>query len=103
MSSQKIPEIWLERFLLDELEPNEAEQVRRAVASDPAVAQKLNQLRQSGEALLSRYPPDRFSAKIRDRMVSPAEQKRGPVRSLFFSPGLKETSRTGLASTNSAW
>ncbi len=30
MTSDKIPEIWLERFLLDELPPNEAEQVRQA-------------------------------------------------------------------------
>ncbi|RPJ55740.1 MAG: hypothetical protein EHM23_25255 [Acidobacteria bacterium] len=86
MSSHEIPEIWLERFLLDELPPNEAEQVRRAVASDPVVAQKLDQLRQSGEELLRRYPPGLFTAKIRDRMP-PAEPRRAPaVRSVFFSP-----------------
>ncbi len=87
MSGEKIPDIWLERFLLNELPPAEAEQVRAALASDPALAKSLAELRRTGAELLRRHPPAEMKRTVFERIQSSRGEKSSAVFSrLFFSP-----------------
>jgi len=87
MSVEKIPDVWLERYLLNELAPGKKQRVKQALASDPAVLQRLEELRRSNEELLREYPPDEVRTRISDRIQGEAGAKRRlGVSRLFLSP-----------------
>jgi hypothetical protein len=58
----------LERFLLDELPPDEAEAVWRAREADEQVSVRLRAIERSDAEILARHPPEVMAARIRARL-----------------------------------
>ena len=75
------PDWKLERYLLEELPAEEMEQIRGSASVDQALAQRLQDLRQSGEEILARYAPERMSRQIQRRLMGPAVLDLAPRRS----------------------
>ncbi len=87
MNAEKIPGIWLERYLLDELPSPEREQVSRALILDKRLAARLEELRASGDDLLRRLPPEQIAEQIARGVQQKAPHTaRGSILNLAFSP-----------------
>lgn len=53
----QIPDRWLERYVVGELDDARRREVEAARAADPEVARRLDALLRSNEEILARYPP----------------------------------------------
>lgn len=73
-----VPDWKLERYLLEELPPAEAEAVAALAEADPEVRARLEVLRASNLELLQRYPARWMSRQIERRLEAPA-QTTGPA------------------------
>src|SRR5215203_4846910 len=69
-----VPDILLEQYRLDELQPADAARVRAALAADPAVGERLAALEMSDQAIGQLYPPETFADRVRP--VSEASPRR---------------------------
>jgi hypothetical protein len=58
----------LEQYLLNELPPEEMEQVRQAAETDQSVRMRLGDLQRSNQELLERYPSERMARQISQRL-----------------------------------
>ncbi len=67
-----IPDWMLERFRLDELVPAERAQVEQALAADPALRSRLEQLDADSREILATYPAARFAAGVQRRQEQPS-------------------------------
>lgn len=63
------PDWKLERFLLEELDAREMEEIRRAADVDGELRSRLDALEQSNREILREYPPDRMGGQIRERLA----------------------------------
>ena len=68
MSDRVISDLFLERFILRELPPDEAGEVERAAATDPCVRSALDGLEASNRDILARYPAANFKVRLLDRL-----------------------------------
>ena len=62
-----IPDILLERYLLDELSPEDSLHVRNAIMQNDELESRLRMIKQSNEAVLNRYPPELFEIAIGEK------------------------------------
>lgn len=77
MSRQKrIHDLELEQFVLNELTPEKAADVRRRLDEDPSGMQRLADIHSSNAVILEEYPPHLMAAQIRERAksLSPSER-----------------------------
>lgn len=83
----------LERFLLDELPGDLMQEISRALEKDALLQKRLDDLKQSNQDILNRYPVETMASQIRDRLrvengrEEAIAQKRRPLwtRRLFIA------------------
>jgi hypothetical protein len=71
IEQRRIPDLKLEQFLLGELDPKETRRIERELERDPALQERVKELRRSNEEILERYPADDMAAAIRRRLQRP--------------------------------
>ncbi len=76
MKSPAINDWQLEQYLLEELPPEEMEQVRQAVLTDQSIGMRLADLERSNAEILRRYPPERMVSRINQRLRGRAASAR---------------------------
>jgi hypothetical protein len=69
-TNRKIPDLWLEQYLLGELPPERAAEVQRLEQTDPDVSRRLEALRRSNQAILEKYPPRVIAAGVDQRAAA---------------------------------
>ncbi len=69
MTERRIPDLWLEQYLLGELPPDRMALVEAAEKADPDVQSRLEALRSSNAAVLSQYPSRPMAADITQRLA----------------------------------
>ncbi len=93
----------LERYLLGELPPADAERVRRAASEDPAVAARLTALEASNAAILAAHPPAEVARLVegRRRIEAAARATGRPRRGtlLLLAPALAAAAAVVLVVT----
>lgn len=87
----------LERFLLDELPPQEQRAVADALQARPELRERLEDLRLSSEAILREHPPAVAAARIRARAGVPASAPSRAAR--FLAPALAALAAVLVAGT----
>lgn len=65
---KNIPDVILERYLLDELPVNIKDHIADLLQVDPRLGQRLEQMRCSNDLLLQRFPLKRYSGRILQRV-----------------------------------
>ncbi|MFC1572317.1 anti-sigma factor family protein [Candidatus Eisenbacteria bacterium] len=88
-----IPDLKLERFLLGELEPQEASRIRQELETDEALRERVETLRRSNQEVLERYPAPWMAAEIHKKagQSDPARarfSKKSGRRSFWLVPAL---------------
>lgn len=66
MADARIPDWKLERYLLNELSPEQARELRSMLDSDPALRRRLKALEKSNRTLLEEYPAEMMAARIEE-------------------------------------
>jgi hypothetical protein len=72
----------LERYLLDELPPQEHQAIAAALMERPELRERLEDLRLSNDAILREHPPAAVAAQARARAAAPAPSLSRPARLL---------------------
>jgi hypothetical protein len=72
-----LPDILLEQYRLNELTPDDAGRVKRALDANPALRERLETLERSDAEIHVTYPPTWLAERIRERQ---ARQEAGPRR-----------------------
>jgi anti-sigma-K factor RskA len=67
----RIPDLKLERFLLGELDPEEADRIQNELNSDETLQRRVEELRRSNQELLERYPAPWMASEIRRKLETP--------------------------------
>lgn len=67
MARQHIPDLWLELYLLDELDEPMRSEVTQLLQSDNEILQRYQKLQQSNEEILSLYPAQSFAHKLKEK------------------------------------
>jgi hypothetical protein len=96
MADAKIPDWKLERYLLNELSPEQARELRAMLDSDPASRRRLRALEKSNRALLEEYPAEMMAARIeeefsRRRRAGGRARKPASLYRRFMIPALALT------------
>jgi hypothetical protein len=65
--TRDVPDILLEQYRLNELTPEDADRVRRALETDPVLRERLTTLECSDAEIGRRYPPAWLAERIRER------------------------------------
>jgi hypothetical protein len=87
----------LERYLLDELPSPERRAIADALAADPELRERLEDLRLSGDAILREHPPAAVAAALRARAEAVAPSPSPAAR--FLAPALAALSALLVAGT----
>jgi len=80
----RVPDLLLEKLALGELDPAQADQVRRRLAAEPAGERRLAALTASNREILAAYPARKTAASIDQRLA----ETRRPRRSWIPLPAL---------------
>jgi len=80
----RVPDLLLEKLALGELDPAQADQVRRRLAAEPDGEQRLAALTESNREILAAYPARKTAASIDARLA----RAQRPRRSLINLPAL---------------
>jgi len=95
MADARIPDWKLERYLLNELPPEQARELRRMLDSDPASRRRLKALEKSNRTLLEEYPAEMMAVRIeegfRRRERQGAQKSKAPLYRRFIIPALALT------------
>ena len=62
-----IPDLILERFLLEVLEPERAENIRKLVVKDKELRNRVESIKKSNLEILTRYTPEKMAAQIQEK------------------------------------
>ncbi len=89
---RKIPDLYLERYLLDELPLDKKDEVEQALAIDSELQHRLNELKKSNATILEAHPAEHVVNEIK-RRTSLHNKKN--TKKFYSSPSF----RLGLAST----
>jgi hypothetical protein len=80
MKNNQIPDIILERYILEELDANKMEEIRDLCEKKPDIASRVMELRNSNEEILAAYPEDKIAAEIMHKFeaqnASPGKRRR---------------------------
>ncbi len=80
MNAKHIPDITIERYLLNELPPDRMELIRKTITTDPLLRKRLEQIHDSNGKILRRYKPEtmvpRFIEGASRAMTPPAPARR---------------------------
>jgi anti-sigma-K factor RskA len=80
-ANEHITDFKLERYLLNELDAAEMEQIKRAAQSDESLRARLETLERSNREILEKYPSDWMGQRIREKLgvrtQAPAKTRRG--------------------------
>jgi len=82
MNNETINEYYLERYALGELPDEETQEIRRSIATHPALQEALDNIQSSNNDILALYPPKTVMASLLDRLER-APQKIFPFRRVF--------------------
>ncbi len=66
----RVPDLVLEKFVLDELPADRAEEIRALAAAEPEIAARIAEIRRSNTEILAQYPPERVALDVRARAGS---------------------------------
>jgi hypothetical protein len=64
MKNNQIPDIMLERYVLEELDIKKMDEIRELCNKDPLVASRVLEIKESNEEILNAYPEDKITAEI---------------------------------------
>ncbi|MBP7735632.1 MAG: hypothetical protein KA369_06625 [Spirochaetes bacterium] len=64
MNAKHIPDITLERYLLNELTPDVMERIRETMKADPLLRKRIEQINESNGKILRRYRPETIVPRI---------------------------------------
>ena len=81
MKDRPIADWRLERYLIGELPPKEAEKIRRRLEADETAAHRLAGLEESNREILRSYTPQEMAARITRRMEGRRTEERRSIRS----------------------
>ncbi len=91
MADMKIPDWKLERYLLNELPPEQLQELKMRISGDPFLRKRLSELEKSNRRLLNEYPAEMMTQRIlagyRERTaggVSSTERVRRPYRRVLM-------------------
>lgn len=89
-NGNRIPDLLLERYALDELPAATRADVERRLAEDPDAQARLSEIRRTNQEILSAYPPDTVVPNIERRVRRQAAEKKESSRRAFplFAPAL---------------
>lgn len=68
MKNQPISDIFLEKFLLHELDDEQMRKLQRQINEDPALKKRVEQLKESNREILSAYDPRQMAKAIHEKM-----------------------------------
>lgn len=93
MNAGRIPDITLERYILNELPAARMKEIAKLIRDDPALRKHVEEINESNDSILSRHAPDTMvprilrRASLGDPSARLAEAKRPPWK-LFLIPSL---------------
>jgi hypothetical protein len=91
MNAKHIPDITLERYLLNELPSDGMDLIRETMKTDPSLKKRMDQISESNAKILRRYKPETIVPRIIDRAslngTAPSPTRRFP-RTLVLVPSL---------------
>ncbi|HPC39733.1 MAG TPA: hypothetical protein PLM53_06445 [Spirochaetota bacterium] len=93
MNAPQIPDITLERYVLNELPAERMKEIGKLVAADPSLRKRVDEISESSRAILKRYAPESMAplilrrAVLAGRTAGRTAEKRSPWR-LFLIPSL---------------
>ncbi|MBN1500442.1 MAG: hypothetical protein JW982_09810 [Spirochaetes bacterium] len=78
MKTDKIPEILLEKYVLDELAPVQLNRINNVIKTDSSIQDRINSIKNSNAEILQKYPPEMFTEIISQRLAlkKPAAPKK---------------------------
>ncbi len=91
MNAKQIPDITLERYLLNELPPDRMELIRETSKADPLLRKRIKQMNDSNGKILRRYKPETMVPRFIEgasRAVTPPAPARRFSRAIVLVPSL---------------
>lgn len=82
LETRDVPDILLEQYRLNELTPDDAGRVRRALETDPVLRERLETLERSDAEIGRTYPPAWLAERIRERQARKEVDGRRRTRSV---------------------
>lgn len=67
MNHNRVPQLLLEQYLLDELKPAKKAELERLIAHSPELQTELDALKANNKTILELYPPTQIVATIKER------------------------------------
>jgi hypothetical protein len=92
----RVPDLILEQFALGELPPEEEAGLRSAMASDPSVRARLDEIERSNAEILEEHPPADVAARILARLEEGSSGKEAGA-ALRFRPSFGVRAAAALA------
>ncbi len=88
MNNNKIPELLLEKYILNELSPSQHQRIDNAVKNDASVQKRIDELKNSNLEIMQKYPAEMFTNIVQNRLNMKSGNKQS-VRASSFSNKIK--------------
>lgn len=87
MNNRRVPDIILERFLLDELDEKRVRELRDMIAADTVLRLRLEEMKESSRDILSLYPEETMSLRISEKAFRKTRRPliRSKLKNVFYA------------------